>query len=140
MPLVIRNFGEGAYGPEADFFAEDGNRSAVLLSSTMEINRVRESLTQYSKAFVFYDGDRICCRFTYEWSIGAADGDKLAAAERLLSWMLGNVYQNYAMISLCSEGQIPINRECFRAKISSQYLQPVSDIYTKFVFERLNGK
>lgn len=135
LPIIIKNFGTHPYASDSLFFDNEANQSAVLLSSSMELNRVRESLTQYSKAYVFYDNDYIYCRFTYEWSIGEGSKDQLAAAERLLSWMLGNVYQNMAMVSLCNEGQIPINTECFKAKIDNQYLSPIKDIYSKFVFE-----
>ena len=34
--------------------------------------------------------------------------------------MLGNNYQNMLMISHASDGQIPINKECFMTKISQK--------------------
>lgn len=48
--------------------------------------------------------------------------------------MLGNVYQNYMMISECNDGQIPVNKICFESKIESKYLAAISEIYEKFVF------
>ena len=111
------------------------NTSPVLLSSTMVINEVRTTLTNYEKSYVYPNSQKIICRFVYEWSIGNGRKEEIAAAERLLSWMLGNVYQNTLMISSCNDGQIPVNPTCFASKIQSKNLMPVQDIYGKFIFE-----
>ena len=58
----------------------------------------------------------------------------MKAAERLLSWMLGNVYQSTLMISKCNDGQIPLNETCFKEKIKSKNLAYIGDIYTNFEF------
>ena len=102
----------------------------------MALNQIRETLINYKKSYVFPDGDPIYCRFIYEWSIAAEDGPALAAAQRLLSWMLGNVYQTTLMITECNDGQIPLNPICFQAKLESRNLKPISEIYENFVFER----
>lgn len=122
------------YGKET-FLDNGANTSPVLLSSTAMLNEVRTTLTNYEKTYVFYDSDEIHCRYLYEWSIGNGDKAQIKAAERLLSWMLGNVYQSYLMISECNDGQIPVNAICFEKKIESKYLSAIADIHEKFVFE-----
>lgn len=119
-----------------EFLNNEANTCAVMLSSSMAINEVRETLTNYQKNFVFYSSDNIYCRFIYEWSIGNGNKDEVKAAERLLSWMLGNAYQNTLMISKCNDGQIPINENCFNEKISQKNYSAIKDIYANFVFER----
>ena len=118
------------------FLHSSKNLCAVMLSSTMELDKVRETLTGYEKSCVYYDADKIRCKFTYEWSIGNGSEDEIKAAKRLLEWMLGNAYQNELMISRCNEGQIPINKMCFKEKISNKNLAPIENIYSKFVFEK----
>ncbi len=120
----------------AGFWDNDANTCAVLLSTNMMSNRVRQKLTSYDKSFVYYAADRVYCCFDYEWSIGSQGGAEHEAAVRLLSWMLGNRYQNYLMISLCSDGQIPINRDCFEDKTSQKYYSTIQDIYKKYFFVR----
>ena len=105
-----------------------------MLSSSMAINEVRNTLTNYQKSYVFYKAEKINCEFTYEFSIGGGNKNQIAAAERLLSWMLGNVYQNTLMISKCSDGQIPINSTCFNEKINQNNYAPIKDIYKNFTF------
>lgn len=119
-----------------EFLNNESNTCAVMLSSSMAINEVRETLTNYQKNFVFYSSDNINCRFTYEWSIGNGTKNEVKAAERLLSWMLGNAYQNTLMISKCNDGQIPINTTCFNEKLSQKNYSAIKDIYVDFVFER----
>lgn len=125
----------GTYLGRNTFLNNQQNTAAVLISSSMAFNEVRETLTQYQKVYAFYDADRIPCRFTYEWSIGAKEENKYEAAKTLLTWMLGNVYQNTLMISECQDGQIPINKICFNEKTQQKYLLPVRDICDKFVFD-----
>ena len=107
-----------------------------MLSSTMEINEVRNLLIRFEKTYVYYQAKKIYCRFLYEWSISECDKDEQRAAETLLSWMLGNVYQQYLMIKEASDGQIPINKVCFEEKIQSRILEPIKDIYESFTFSR----
>lgn len=134
--IILANFGEGDYAREEAFLDNYENASPVLLSTTLIINEVRTVLTNYEKTYVYYDADQIYCGFTYEWSIGNGTENEIAASERLLSWMLGNVYQSYLMISECNDGQIPVNPICFESKIQAKYLSALEDIYSKFVFER----
>ena len=135
--LIAKNFGTDGFGRELNaFMNNEANTSPVLLTSTMAINEVRETLTFYTKRFVFPNGSSVCGRFLYEWSLGEGTKDEKAAAERLLSWMLGNVYQNTLMISEASEGELPLNETCLLAKLETRYLVPVKEIYKKVMFER----
>lgn len=134
--LIGKNFGAGDYAGREEFFDNLENTSPVLLSSTMILNEVRTTLTNYEKTYVYYDADEIYCGFTYEWSIGEGNKDEITAAERLLSWMLGNVYQNTLMISECNDGQIPVSSICFESKLEAKNLAAIKEIYTKFVFEK----
>lgn len=134
--LLKDNFDISGFCSKEEFLNNNENTSPVLLSSTMMLNEIRTTLTNYEKAYVYYDSDEIQCRYTYEWSIGNGNEYEIKAAERLLSWMLGNVYQSYLMISECNDGQIPVNSICFESKIQSKYLSAISDIYKKFVFEK----
>lgn len=132
--LLEANFNLDGLYSRYDFLNNEENACEVMLSSTMALNEVRETLTRYEKAYVYYNAAKIYCRYVYEWSVGSGSEDEIAAAEKLLSWMLGNVYQNYLMISDCNDGQIPVNPICFESKIESKYLSPISDVYKKFVF------
>ena len=133
--LIMANFPEGKFGSDlSGFFNNTENTVPVLLSSTMEINAVRTGITNYEKKYVFYDAEQIRCNFTYEWSIGSGTKEQLAAAQRLLTWMLGNAYQNSLMITNCNDGQIPVNKTCFETKINTRILSPIKDIYEKFIF------
>lgn len=132
--ILQANFMLSGLCDKEEFLNNTENTSPVMLSSTMMINEVRTTLTNYEKAYVYYNSDEIKCKFIYEWSIGSGDEAEIKAAERMLSWMLGNVYQNYMMISECNDGQIPVNKICFESKIESKYLAAISEIYEKFVF------
>lgn len=136
--LIEDNFDTDNLYSKETFMNNEENTSAVLLSSTMIINDVRETLTNYEKTYVYYDNDEIFCKYTYEWSIGNGTNDEIRAAERLLSWMYGNVYQSYLMISECNDGQIPVNEKCFQSKIESKYHKGIGEIYDKFTFR--NGE
>lgn len=133
--LVESNFEVEATVNESGFLDNESNSCAVMLTSTMSYNRVRETLTNYKKTFVFPDKEEIVCNFIYEWSIGNGSKDELRAGERILMWMLGHSYQNTLMISNCNEGQIPINKESFKEKISQGNLSAIEDIYKKFSFK-----
>lgn len=138
--LLQANFALDAFCDKKEFLNNTENAVPVLLSSTMALNEVRTTLTNYEKAYVYYNSNAIYCKYTYEWSIGNGNEAEIKAAERLLSWMLGNVYQNYLMISECNDGQIPTNAICFESKIQSKYLAQISGIHQKFVFERKEKK
>lgn len=138
--LLAANFNLDGLMDQSAFFNNEANTSPVLLSSTMALNEVRTTLTNYEKKCVYPEGNGISCRFIYEWSIGQGSEDEIKAAERLLSWMLGNVYQSMLMISECNDGQIPVNPICFESKIASKNLKPIGSIYKKFIFDRAEGK
>ncbi len=134
--LLSANFDLNGLCDRKEFLNNTANTSAVLISSTMALNEVRTTLTNYEKAVVCCNADEVRCRFTYEWSIGSGNEAELEAAERLLCWMLGNVYQNYLMISECNDGQIPVNAISFETKLQSKYLSSIKNTYRNFVFER----
>lgn len=137
--LLKKNYSEKGMLSYEDFMNSEENTASVMLSSTMEINKIKETLTGYQKKFVYPNSKRIYCNFTYEWSIGGGNKAEIKAAERLLSWMLGNVYQNTLMISKSGDGQIPLNKKAFAEKTSQTALLPIKDIYKNFVFEK-NGQ
>lgn len=120
---------------EKKFFNNKKNSSAVLLSSTMSIREINEELTSYTKNFVFSDAEEVYCDFIYEWSMGSGNENQIAASERLLEWMLGNVYQTSLMISNCNDGQIPINKTSFETKCNSKYLKSLIEISDNLTFE-----
>ena len=103
----------------------------------MAVNDVRA--LPYAKKYVYYNADEVICKFTYEWSVGGGSKAQIAAAEKLLSWMLGNVYQQNLMVNTGGTNQvpeIPINNECFETKIKYlSNLSPIGEIYSKFVFK-----
>ena len=132
--LLAQNFGERKYEKPETFLDNFANTTPVMLGTTMMMNEFRSTLTNYAKICVYPNTSKIYCRFTYEWSMGSGTAAELAAGERLLSWMLGNVYQTPLMITECSDGQIPINETCFMKKLETRNLQPIMKIYKKFEF------
>jgi hypothetical protein len=132
--MIARNFGTATFADSSMFMDNANNTSPILLSSTSILKEVRSKLTGYEKKCVFLNAPKIYCDFTYEWSIGAAGKNELAAAERFLSWMLGNRYQSILMIKMGNDGKIPINQSCF-GEIETHYLLPICDIYERFVFD-----
>lgn len=113
---------------EAKFYGSEGeNKTAILLTSTDYFNDTKQKLVLYGKAFSFYTGSKAGVKFSYEWSIGGGTETEIAAAERLMSWMLGASYQNILMIAECQDGQIPLNKECFEEKCVNE-LSPLKDI------------
>lgn len=125
--------------PDKDGFLNDEeNTSPVLISSSMIINEVRE--LKYEKKYVYCNAKSLKCRFTYEWSIGGGNTDECRAAEKLLAWMLGNVYQRELMVNTANNKQIPeipVNKECFETKVNLlSNLRPVLGIYENFIFEK----
>lgn len=132
--VVLQNFTLEEYSGRDAFLDNESNTSPVMLSSTMVINEVREKLQNYEKEYVFYDAEQVKCNFIYEWSLGTGTEEAQKASDRLLSWMLGNVYQSILMTSKNNEGQIPVNPICFDTKIQTKNLTPISTIYEKFVF------
>lgn len=137
--LVYKNFPFAQNSDDIEFnentFPGVRNNCAVLISSTMRIQDVKkENLAGYTWHCAYLDTETKC-NFTYEWSLGDRSGNENAAAERLLTWMLGNVYQNRLMISYAQDGQIPINQTCFEEKCnSSDELKPLVKVKDKLVF------
>lgn len=136
MGVISANFSGEPSAQKEDFMNSEENACAVMLSSNMAMNEVRETLTAYSKNYVYYASDEVRCRYDYEWSIGNGTEAEHQAAERLLSWMLGNNYQNTLMISRCSDGQIPINKDCFETKLEQKNYAAIKNIYSKYKFEK----
>lgn len=134
--LVEKDFANDGYKSRDTFFDNESNQTAVLLTSSMAVNEARGELTNYTKEFVYPDSDKIHGRFLYEWSIGDGSKDEKAAAEKLLSWMLGNVYQNTLMISQANDGQIPLNKTTFDEKTTQNNYAPLKEIRKKIVFKK----
>lgn len=134
--LIEKNYDTGDTVDEDEFFDNEENKCAVFLSSNHAMNRVRESMTSYEKTFSYYANEKVFCDFDYEWSIGQGNESQNKVAKRLLSWMLGNNYQNLLMVSKNSEGQIPINKDCFNAKLEQKNYAPIKDIYKHYLFSR----
>ncbi|MCR5276042.1 MAG: extracellular solute-binding protein, partial [Clostridiales bacterium] len=132
------NFEIGGYVDQSAFLNGTENSSAVLLSSSMIINEVRN--LPYEKKYVYCNNSDLKCRFTYEWSVSPSEKNRQRAAETLLSWMLGNVYQRTLMVNTGTNAQIPeipVNEECFKTKM--QYLknlEPITEIYKNFIFRK----
>lgn len=111
----------------------------VLLTSTMEIGMTEQYTQQYQHSYSYYISDKIYCRFVYEWSIGTGDEDQTRAAERLLTFMLGNRYQDYLMLATNSEAwELPVCKETFLNKITerSNFYSGIDVTYESFVFEK----
>ena len=136
--LISQNFNISGLSKKESFLDSEKNTSAVLLSSSMIINEVRE--LKYDKKYVYCDSPSLKCKFTYEWSIGKGNEDEQKASEMLLSWMLGNDYQRKLMVNSGSTKQIPeipVNKECFETKAKYlKNLNPILDIYKHFVFDK----
>ena len=136
LDLLSKDYSTDMPHDKTDFMNNEENKASVMLSSTMEINEVMDTLTNYKKEFVYPKNDKIHCRFIYEWSIGDGTEAEKRAGELLLSWMLGTPYQTMLMISRASDGQIPVNKAAFYEKCGQSNLAPIKDIYGSFVFER----
>ncbi|MBP3238616.1 MAG: protein kinase [Lachnospiraceae bacterium] len=136
--LIKKNYGSWSWADKEDFMDNEENTVAILISTTMGMNEVRETLTNYQKQYVFPDSDKIYCDFTYEWSLGNGNKNENKAADRFLSWMLGNVYQTTLMIGRASDGQIPVNKASYLAKCEVKAYEPLASekIYNKYVFEK----
>lgn len=135
--LAHENFDWDKYASMDDFVNNEFNSSAVLVSSTMKMIDIKSQIKPYGKSFVYPDSDQIKCNFIYEWSICSSKRNETEAAERLLSWMLGNVYQSALMINTAGNGEIPINKEAFNTKVlqNDYYIGIAGDSYRRFVFE-----
>lgn len=140
LPDAVKSaFGLGDHAGKEAFLEQ---KSAVYFTTTMDLidkafDQANGDGLSVRIRYVFPELDEIPCAFTYEWSIGPASEPETAAAEKLLSWMLGNVYQNMLMIGMAQDGQIPVDRECFSSKIENDgKLQPIAEIYEKFTFRQ----
>jgi len=134
--LITDNYSVSDYKGIESFMNNSENSCAVMLSSSVILNDVRESLTNYQKKYVYPDADKIFCNFIYEWSVGSGDETSVAAAKRLLEWMLGNNYQNMLMISVCADGQLPVSRECLKNRMTNKYYSAIEKIIPKMIFDR----
>lgn len=134
--LIAKNYSEAlTVDYNENMFPGKQNNCAVMLSSTMNIQSVKkDKLSEYTWHCVYPDNN-VKCNFTYEWSLGGGSTNEQAAAERLLTWMLGNAYQNTLMISYAQDGQIPINKTCFEEKCKASELNELNKIKSEFVFD-----
>ena len=134
--VAAKNFTLDEPAEKDDFMNSESNECAVMLSSNLAMNEVRETLTGYDKNYAYYAADDVYCAFDYEWSIGGGNEAEKKAAQRLLSWMLGNKYQNALMLTRSSDGQIPVNKECFEEKLEQKNFSEIKNIYTKYKFKK----
>ena len=133
--ILNENFDIGTCVNEECFMNNETNLSAVYLTTTLGINEVRQTLTNYQKTFVYCSDKTVDCKYINEWSVfDGGDDDEVNAAKRLLTWMLGNAYQNTLMVSICSEGQIPVCEECFNVKASQENFEGLASTYSNFRF------
>lgn len=136
--LLNDNFNLSGFADASAFLNPSRNLSSVMISSSMAINEVRD-LQSYGKKYVYCDKPKLYCKYTYEWSISQCSQNEQKAAEVLLSWMLGTVYQGKLMLDYSANGlmvpEIPINEACFIEKTSQfDSLKPLKSIYGNFVF------
>ena len=66
IDLLKSNFNIRNFCEKEEFLDNSANTSPVLLSSTMMLNEVRTTLTNYEKTYVYYDSDEIYCRYIYD--------------------------------------------------------------------------
>lgn len=134
--ILLENNFQGENWCLIEDFVNDKNRTfPVVITSSMAINEIRNALVDVEKRCVFPEEEQIYCHYTYEWSISQGTENQEQAAKRLLSWMLGDSCQQALMVTRCSDGQIPVNGDSFKAKIrTSGYLSPVQDLVSRFVF------
>lgn len=114
---------------EWEFYSPESS-CAVCQSTTMEVKEILQELTNNgifsSSVNVVYPIEAgIRGRYTYEWAIGKGDKAQNAAAERLLSYMLGANYQNLLIGQ--ATNAIPVNQECL-----SEYANK-SDIFAPLI-------
>lgn len=131
--LVKKNY-SFSFKSEDEFLDMEENTSPVLLTATREINDIKNAIPNYTKKFVYPDSSAVYCDFAYEWSLGEGNEEQNAASEKLLSWMLGNVYQSYLMVSQNNEGYIPVNEICFNTKVENKNLKPIKKIVNRLKF------
>lgn len=118
-------------GTEA-FYAKD-NTCALCLTTTMEVRDKLQILANrgiYSTdvSIAYLGGNEINAAYTYEWSIGKGSKAENAAAERLMSYMLGVSYQSI-MIGQATSA-IPVNKECLEAYTGkADIYKPIRQIY-----------
>lgn len=100
---------------ENDFIGDNAT-CAVLITTTENVQNY-ESYLMSNEWHTAYCNSEVYGRFDYEWCIGNNSSDEEIAAEKLLIWMMGNVYQNTLMISMAQDGQFPLNETCFNEKV-----------------------
>lgn len=123
-------------GVQKEAVLNKNNLCPLLFTSTMHITEADRILSGNVEWNTSYYSGKTFCNFVYEWSSAAKDENEILAAEKILSWMLGNVYQQMLMVTYCHNGQIPINKTAFDVKInSSKYLTTIDSIKDNLVFE-----
>ncbi len=141
--MLSKNFNIGVKNSTEGFFNTQGNTLAVMVSSSTEIESLRSEFWKYYEwSWSYYDSEKIFGAFTYEWSIADNGDNELEAAERFLSMMLGNEYQDVLMVSTANEGQLPLNSNALENKCESNnsgaksYYDQVMNLISKIFFER----
>ncbi len=126
------------------FFDQEGNRSSVLLTSTMNRQKVTEAISKYGCQFAYCDSNEAYGQFVYEWSVGGGSKEEIAAAKKVLTFMLGSKYQGYLMDSSERSGALPLCDDAL-SKLAKEEkdLEPLLEMepYEKFIqYEPENAK
>ncbi len=105
-----------------DTFTDRNNSSSVLFTSFSDVSSVERTLDGlgYPRRFVYYSGDMIPCRFDCEWSLGNGKNNENAAADRLLTWMLGNKYQSYLLMTYNDMDLLPVCDSTFVSMVNKR--------------------
>lgn len=120
-------------------FENNNDDAAVFVTYTMELNEVYESVQHRLKNYMYYSNGQVYGSYTYEWSVGNCSDAEIAAAKRLLSYMLGNEYQQFLMVTYYHAGQIPVNQTAFANKTDNSIddmFKGLAEIRDKIVFEK----
>ncbi len=137
ISILKNNFGDGitSYQPSSAFIAT----TPVLVTSSSNIDVVRNKLANsgliINENYIVSFLEASKCEMTYEWSIGSASNEEVRASERLLSWMLGNVYQDYLTMSYNPINALPVNERSFNNKCdAAEYYDSLKGLKGSLVF------
>lgn len=108
-----------SYISDEEFLDVSKNEASVLLTSSSELSEINELIMILPHKFVYLDTQEIPCKYTYEWSLGFGSEDEERAAEKFLSLMLGNKYQNILLMSSNRLDVLPICKETMVNRVNS---------------------
>lgn len=134
--LLASNFDISKLSIDHGFYHSEGDGSYVLLTSTMNSKHVQQVISSRGYQISFSDSNMTCGQFVFEWSVGEGSEDEVEASKKLLSWMMGETYQKYLMVSNDATGALPICDQTFKSVIKERTeLAPLLDIepYERFI-------